>query len=66
MRNGSRGINVMPVLYPAVPAKESRLRFFITAAHTDADIESGVAATADALGQIEQIMRDRGLPGHGG
>lgn len=28
------GINVQPVLYPAVPEKMARLRFFISAAHT--------------------------------
>jgi 8-amino-7-oxononanoate synthase len=61
-----RGINVMPVLYPAVPPKESRLRFFLTAAHTEADLAAGVTATADELGQIEQTMREHGFPGHGG
>ena len=34
-----RGINVLPVTYPAVPAKTSRLRFFLSAMHTEHDID---------------------------
>src|SRR5260370_715969 len=30
-----RGINVQPILYPAVPERAARLRFFLTAEHTD-------------------------------
>ncbi len=33
-----RGINVQPILYPAVPERAARLRFFLTAAHTEAQI----------------------------
>ncbi|MBF0548408.1 MAG: aminotransferase class I/II-fold pyridoxal phosphate-dependent enzyme [Candidatus Riflebacteria bacterium] len=29
------GINVLPILYPAVPENESRLRFFITSEHNE-------------------------------
>ncbi|MPZ57868.1 MAG: aminotransferase class I/II-fold pyridoxal phosphate-dependent enzyme [Rhizobiales bacterium] len=47
-----RGINVLPIIYPAVPAKASRLRFFITAAHTDAQIKIAVEATVDELREI--------------
>jgi len=37
-----RGINVQPILYPAVPERASRLRFFITAAHTEEQIREAV------------------------
>ena len=37
-----RGINVLPVTHPAVPAKSSRLRFFLTAMHTQAQIETAI------------------------
>ena len=40
-----RGINVQPILAPAVPEHQARLRFFITARHTEAQL----VATADAL-----------------
>ncbi|HMK70417.1 MAG TPA: hypothetical protein VK442_05540, partial [Xanthobacteraceae bacterium] len=33
-----RGINVPPILYPAVPERAARLRFFLTAAHSEAQI----------------------------
>jgi 8-amino-7-oxononanoate synthase len=33
-----RGVNVQPILYPAVPERAARLRFFLTAAHTEAQI----------------------------
>jgi 8-amino-7-oxononanoate synthase len=44
-----RGINVMPILYPAVPEKLARLRFFICCDHTEADIRHTVDALAAEL-----------------
>jgi 8-amino-7-oxononanoate synthase len=38
-----RGINVQPILYPAVPERASRLRFFLTAAHSEEQIRDTVA-----------------------
>jgi 8-amino-7-oxononanoate synthase len=40
-----RGIDAQPILYPAVPENKARVRFFITAEHT----EKQVAETIDAL-----------------
>ena len=40
-----RGINVQPILAPAVPEHRARLRFFITARHTEAQL----VMTADVL-----------------
>jgi 8-amino-7-oxononanoate synthase len=37
-----RGINVQPILYPAVPERGARLRFFLTAAHTEEQIRDTV------------------------
>ncbi len=39
-----RGINVQPILYPAVPEKLARLRFFISCEHSETDIRDAVAA----------------------
>lgn len=36
------GINVQPVVYPAVPENLARLRFFISAAHTEAQLDKTV------------------------
>ncbi|HNQ05434.1 MAG TPA: aminotransferase class I/II-fold pyridoxal phosphate-dependent enzyme [Thiobacillaceae bacterium] len=33
------GINVQPIIYPAVEEKAARLRFFLSALHTDKDLE---------------------------
>jgi 8-amino-7-oxononanoate synthase len=40
----ARGINVQPIIYPAVAEKAARLRFFISSEHSDADIRSTIAA----------------------
>jgi 8-amino-7-oxononanoate synthase len=47
-----RGINVMPIIYPAVPERSARLRFFVTAEHTQDQIRQAVAATADELADL--------------
>jgi 8-amino-7-oxononanoate synthase len=44
-----RGINVQPILYPAVPEKLARLRFFICCEHTDANIREAVSALASEV-----------------
>lgn len=48
----ARGINVMPILYPAVEEKAARLRFFLTSRHTDEQIRLAVEATAEELARI--------------
>ncbi len=37
-----QGINVQPILYPAVPEKSARLRFFLSCQHTDEQIDHTV------------------------
>lgn len=44
-----RGINVNPIVYPAVPEDLARLRFFVTACHTEQQIRETVAVLADEL-----------------
>jgi 8-amino-7-oxononanoate synthase len=34
----ARGVNVSPILYPAVPERAARLRFFVTAGHNEAQL----------------------------
>ena len=48
-RLAEAGINVQPIIYPAVPEKAARLRYFITSAHSFEDIDRAVAATAECL-----------------
>jgi 8-amino-7-oxononanoate synthase len=42
-----RGINVQPILYPAVEERAARLRFFMSCQHTEEDIHNVVAALAE-------------------
>jgi 8-amino-7-oxononanoate synthase/acyl carrier protein len=48
-----RGINVQPILHPAVEEKAARLRFFITSEHTERQIRDTVAAVAEELKKID-------------
>ena len=47
-----RGINVQPILYPAVEESAARLRFFITSTHSADQIEHTVDAVAEELQRI--------------
>ncbi|GJD57010.1 aminotransferase class I/II-fold pyridoxal phosphate-dependent enzyme [Methylobacterium dankookense] len=49
-----RGINVQPIIHPAVPERASRLRFFMTSEHTAEQIRDTVAAVAEELAAIEK------------
>lgn len=46
------GINVQPIIHPAVPEQCARLRFFLTAEHTDAQIEMTIDAICAAQAAI--------------
>ena len=48
-----RGIDAQPILYPAVPENKARVRFFITAEHT----EEQVAQTIDALAECIEASK---------
>ncbi|MHB0992473.1 MAG: aminotransferase class I/II-fold pyridoxal phosphate-dependent enzyme [Burkholderiales bacterium] len=47
-----QGINAQPILYPAVPEKSARLRFFMSCEHTEADIRHTVQVLAHELSQL--------------
>ena len=49
----ARGINVQPILYPAVEEKAARLRFFITSRHTPDQIRRTIAAMQEELAKID-------------
>ncbi len=48
-----RGINVQPILHPAVEERAARLRFFITSQHTPEQIRYTVDCTAEELRALE-------------
>lgn len=45
----ARGIHVQPMVAPAVPEHEARLRFFISCEHSDSQIDDAVIAVAELL-----------------
>ncbi len=47
------GINALPIIHPAVPEGSARLRFFLTADHTQDQIEYAVSRTAAKLKSLE-------------
>lgn len=49
------GINAQPILYPAVPEKETRVRIFMTAAHTEEQIRHSVEVIARQWKRIQNI-----------
>jgi 8-amino-7-oxononanoate synthase len=59
-----RGINVLPVTHPAVPAKSSRLRFFLTAMHTEEQIETAIEAAAEEFAKLRERASEFDLTRH--
>jgi 8-amino-7-oxononanoate synthase len=53
-----RGINVQPILYPAVPERAARLRFFLTADHSEAQIRETVATLREEYRRVEAEPAD--------
>ncbi len=53
----NEGINAQPILYPAVPQEETRVRIFMTASHTEEQIRHSVKILAVAW---DQIMKGHG------
>ena len=53
-----RGINVQPILYPAVPERAARLRFFVTASHAEEQIRDTVAILLEESRQVASEPSD--------
>lgn len=50
-----RGFNVVPIIFPGVAENQARLRFFITAAHSFAQIDGVLDAVAAALPEVRSM-----------
>jgi glycine C-acetyltransferase len=50
----NRGLYLQPVTYPAVPKHKSRLRISISAAHTEAELETAVTV-------IGSVLKEQGI-----
>ena len=44
-----RGVNVQPIIHPAIPERLARLRFFVSSEHTEDQIDEAVRLTAEEL-----------------
>jgi 8-amino-7-oxononanoate synthase len=53
-----RGINVQPILYPAVPERAARLRFFLTAAHSEEQIRDTATVLLQENHRVESEPAD--------
>jgi len=50
------GINVQPVVYPAVAANEAMLRFFLTSEHTSEQIRFTIERLSLAVGEVRRAV----------
>jgi len=48
-----RGVNVQPMIAPSVPEEKARLRFFVSALHTDEQLAAAVRMLCSALAEID-------------
>jgi len=53
-----RGVNVQPILYPAVPERAARLRFFVTASHSEEQIRDTAAILLDESRRVASEPSD--------
>ncbi len=44
-----RGINVQPIIHPAIPERLARLRFFVSSEHAEDQIDDAVRVVAEEL-----------------
>jgi 7-keto-8-aminopelargonate synthetase-like enzyme len=54
------GINVQPIIYPAVPEQAARLRFFLSSLHDSAQLDRVAKAVADVLAEVRAERIDLG------
>jgi 7-keto-8-aminopelargonate synthetase-like enzyme len=51
----SAGVNVQPMVAPAVPNDRARLRFFVASTHTETEIDRTVRLVVDAMRALEGV-----------
>ncbi|MEM7524368.1 MAG: aminotransferase class I/II-fold pyridoxal phosphate-dependent enzyme [Pseudomonadota bacterium] len=49
------GVNALPIIFPAVPEQQARIRFFLTSDHTEAQIDEAVAIAADVVHGLKSV-----------
>lgn len=51
-----RGINVRPIIYPAVEEKAARLRFFISSAHNEEQIRTTIDVIVEEMARLHESL----------
>ncbi|WP_421700598.1 aminotransferase class I/II-fold pyridoxal phosphate-dependent enzyme [Ancylobacter sp.] len=62
----ARGVNVLPIIHPAVPHRAARLRFFITSAHTAQQIDEAIGWLVDEIFECSRSLAALGFEGEEG
>ena len=52
-----RGFNMLPIIYPAVPMKESRLRLFVTSEHTEEQIQGAIDGLKEEIAKVSDSSK---------
>ncbi|MEL6791923.1 MAG: aminotransferase class I/II-fold pyridoxal phosphate-dependent enzyme, partial [Pseudomonadota bacterium] len=50
-----RGVNALPIIFPAVPEQQARIRYFLTTDHTFDQIDEAIAVAADVVGGLAEV-----------
>lgn len=58
-----RGINVQPIIHPAVPERAARLRFFLTSEHQPEQIDATIHAIGEAMKKVDSSPLLKNIPG---
>lgn len=58
----ARGVNALPIIFPAVPMQSARLRFFISSLHEEEQIRTAVKVTAEELRRLTNEGFHKKLP----
>lgn len=55
-----RGVYVMPITFPAVKEGQARLRFFLSASHSEENVRDAVDKVVEELPKARQVLVDKG------
>lgn len=58
-RLAGRGINAQPILYPAVEERAARVRFFVTALHSEEQIRQAATIVAEEMANVAALDAGR-------
>ncbi|MEM7547565.1 MAG: aminotransferase class I/II-fold pyridoxal phosphate-dependent enzyme [Pseudomonadota bacterium] len=50
-----KGVNALPIIFPAVPEQQARIRYFLTSDHTDEQIDKAVEVASDVVKELEGV-----------